>query len=211
MDLPGHGANKNIFSHYSLDNYVDAVVDIIAKNNQPVTLIGHSFGGVVISQVVEKIPKLIDKLIYVCAFLLPNGYNTADIINESKYISPLIDHITKDETARVMRVSDETARQFFYNQCPDNLIAYAMPLLCDEPLSPTEQKTNLTEKKFGEINKFYIKTLGDKAILPALQNEMIQKNKVTKVFEINADHSPFFSAIPELNQILTNIILDKYN
>ena len=180
----------------------------IENCNGPVTLIGHSFGGVVISQVAERAPKKIKNLIYVCAFLLPDGYNTGDIIVESNCGSSLGEEFVIDEIHDVMRLSDAVARKYFFNACPEVLIQYALKNLCDEPLTPTREKVSLSAERFGKCQKVYIKTLKDKAILPPLQDYMIKKNGgIQQVYILeNADHSPFFAVISELAGILKNII-----
>jgi pimeloyl-ACP methyl ester carboxylesterase len=57
-----------------LDTHImDIVNTILFENLQGITLIGHSYGGMVISGVAEKIPDRINKLIYLDAFVPENG------------------------------------------------------------------------------------------------------------------------------------------
>ncbi len=73
IDLPGHGANKKPDSVVTTQSYVQALVDVIEKLDDPVILVGHSMNGALISHVAERIPEKIERLVYVTAFLLKNG------------------------------------------------------------------------------------------------------------------------------------------
>ena len=72
-DLPGHGNNKKSTQSITLDSYVQAVLQAIDQTDGWVTLVGHSFGGVTVSQAAEQRAHRITNLVYVSAFLLPNG------------------------------------------------------------------------------------------------------------------------------------------
>lgn len=50
-----------------------AVGKILEKYEEPVVLIGHSRAGIVLSEVAERMPEKIETLVYLCAFLIPNG------------------------------------------------------------------------------------------------------------------------------------------
>jgi pimeloyl-ACP methyl ester carboxylesterase len=58
-DLPGHGKNKAPIPEVSLQAYSDSICKILDAQSQPVILIGHSMGGVVISQAAEYRPERI--------------------------------------------------------------------------------------------------------------------------------------------------------
>ena len=53
--------------------YLQTVVDAIKQLDHQVILVGHSMSAALTSLVAEQIPKKIDKLIYVTAFLLKDG------------------------------------------------------------------------------------------------------------------------------------------
>jgi hypothetical protein len=61
-----------------------------------------------------------------------------------------------------------------------------------------------TTEKYGSVPKVFVFALKDKAIIPAAQERMVKLNPPDKVFEINSDHSVFFSAVEETVKIVLN-------
>ncbi len=73
IDLPGHGQNKAAIPEVTMEAYVSQVIKAIQAIDGQVILVGHSLAGAVISQVGERIPGEIERLIYVAASLPKNG------------------------------------------------------------------------------------------------------------------------------------------
>ncbi|MCK0148180.1 alpha/beta hydrolase [Arenibacter sp. F26102] len=72
-----HLANKEI----NLTTHITDIVNVIKfENLESIILVGHSYGGMVISGVAENIPERIDQLIYLDAFV-PNDGESVESIN----------------------------------------------------------------------------------------------------------------------------------
>ena len=71
----GKGVNKRV-------NHADctkSIVDyIVSKNLSNFVLVGHSFGGTVISKVAEAIPERIKRLVFLNGFVLRDGHSLND-------------------------------------------------------------------------------------------------------------------------------------
>jgi len=67
-DLPGHGEDKRPIAEVTLQAYTDRVCQILDEQSEPVILVGHSMGGVVITQTAEYRPEKIKSL-----YLLSTG------------------------------------------------------------------------------------------------------------------------------------------
>ncbi|GBF76393.1 nucleotide sugar epimerase [Paenibacillus sp. 598K] len=71
VDLPGFGRTPYHHSPDVIEGYVERVSAMIAELDQPVILIGHSFGGFVAARVMERLPALIDRLLLLQPVLHP--------------------------------------------------------------------------------------------------------------------------------------------
>jgi pimeloyl-ACP methyl ester carboxylesterase len=73
--LPGMGERAAHFTrNITIDTFIDDVVSQIRSQNlTDVVLVGHSFGGVVITGVADRIPQRIRHLIYLDAIVVENG------------------------------------------------------------------------------------------------------------------------------------------
>jgi pimeloyl-ACP methyl ester carboxylesterase len=69
IDLPGHGSDQTPISQVSLKSYTDKVCSILDDAEESVYLVGHSMGGIVVSQSAEYRSEKVKALIYVSAFL----------------------------------------------------------------------------------------------------------------------------------------------
>jgi pimeloyl-ACP methyl ester carboxylesterase len=72
-DLPGHGDDGRRPEDVTLQDYVDAILRALDSSNEHAILMGHSAGGVWISQAAEVAPDKISALVCVAGELLPNG------------------------------------------------------------------------------------------------------------------------------------------
>lgn len=205
IDLPGHMNNAIEFNKVTLDQYVECVTNIILNHNQPITLMGHSMSGIVISQVAENIPDKIEQLIYLAAFV--PDYKGSLLDEQNAALHPSVGHeIHVNEKECCIWFKDkEKVRDLFYNECTKNDQDFALKYLQKQPLIPFASKVSLTDANFGTVKKSYIRCIRDKAIHIDDQDRMIQK--IPNWHEINSidtDHSPFFSAPDELAEILTS-------
>lgn len=73
IDLLGMGRDKTPINTVKLEDNVLKICDLIDKIEGKVILVGHSKNGIMISQAAEYRPQKIEKLIYLAAYLIPNG------------------------------------------------------------------------------------------------------------------------------------------
>lgn len=204
IDLPAHGQDTTPISAVTLDSYVDAVCKVLEKYNEPVVLIGHSRAGIIISSVAERMPDKVDKLVYLCAFLIPNGepmVATALTDSTSLMVSNLI--FNEQEGWHIPK--KEVYKDAFYNDCSEEDIFLSSSLLTKEPNAPVGTPLKLSDDRYGSVKKVYIHTTIDNTITYGLQKRMVERIPVDKKFELNAGHSPFLSQPKQLADILFNL------
>jgi pimeloyl-ACP methyl ester carboxylesterase len=81
--LTGQGEHCNLSStNIDLDTHIQDIVNVILwENLHNVVLVGHSYGGMVITGVADRVPRRIKRLVYIDALAPENGENVDTIIS----------------------------------------------------------------------------------------------------------------------------------
>jgi len=203
-DLPSLGRDKTPVNRVSLATWRQFVCGLIDDAPEPVILVGHSRGGMVITDVAEHRPDRVRKLVYLAAFLPQNGESLFDLASlaEGSLVPPNM-VMSDDRSSNTVR--DAVVRDAFYGECSDEDVALARLLLQREPTLPLATPVHTTAENFGRVPRVYIETLRDRAVTPPLQRRMQAALPCEQIFAIDTDHSPFFSRPEELIAQLTSL------
>lgn len=200
-DLPGHGDDRTPPPEVSLQGYVDEICSVIDAQPEPVVLVGHSMGGIVISEAAERRPDGIGTLVYLTAFLLPSGKALVDYALEDGE-SVVTQNLQVHEDRMTATVPTGKAREAFYGECSDEDAERAESLLQPQPWLPFATPVTVTEPAFGRVPRVYIECLRDRAITAAAQKRMYTDLPCREVLTMDTDHSPFLSAPERLAEYL---------
>jgi pimeloyl-ACP methyl ester carboxylesterase len=192
-DLPSLGKDKTPVSEVSLALWADHVSRLLDAQREPVVLVGHSRGGIVISEAAERRPDKVKTLVYLTAFLLRNGESLLQLAGQDTS-SLVVQNLVVADDQRSCIVREEALRDAFYGDCSDGDVALAKLCLQQEPMAPMATPVSITEANFGKVPRVYIECLQDRAIPPALQKQMYTATPCQKVISMDTSHSPFFSA-----------------
>jgi len=200
-DLPGHGEDKTPISQVTLKAYADRVCQVLDTQAEPVVLVGHSMGGIVISQAAEYRSDRIKTLVYLTAALLPDGQSLLQGLQGGS--GTLEDALAgRDLTLSGDRTyatyADAVIRERFYGDCSDEDVAWAKSRLTRQAVEPLAAPVRTTRENFGRIPRVYIECLLDKAIPASAQKQMYTAIPCERVLSMNTSHSPFLSAPKEL-------------
>lgn len=184
------GDDKTPLARLSLDDWVDYIVALIDGEAEPVILTGHSRGGIVISQVAEQRPERIARLVYLSAFLVPDGQTLQQVAAPAIAGSGLAAALRPGEGA--FDVDRTQAPAFFFNRCRADVAAAATARLCPEPVFSMTTPLRLGDAYAG-VSRAYIECTED-AVLPlAVQRSMREALPCDPVMQLPSDHSPFLS------------------
>jgi len=201
-DLAGHGKDHTPISKITLQTYVDLICRIIDSQKESVRLVGHSRGGIVISQAAELRPSKVEKLIYLAAFIVRNGETMIEWAKQDTDCLLLPNLAFSDDRSYHFIKNKTLIKDIFYGDCTDTDAEWAKSQLVPEPTAPIETTLQLTEGKYGRVRRCYIETRNDKAVSPMLQRKMYSSAGCDSVVTINASHSPFLSQPSQLAKIL---------
>ena len=200
VDLPGHGASIAATTGLHGDaQALGATLDILRKRDLgPIVLIGHSYGGAVITQASTGRDD-IGHLVYVAAFALDAGESVVGALGsfERRDVDLAAAMIpTEDGDATVL--DPAVAPGALYGECSSNAVAAALPRLSPQPIA------TMTEKVDGapriDIESTYVVCTRDRAVHP--DHQAVMADRCTHRLELDTDHSPFLSAIDDMAGIV---------
>lgn len=199
-DLPGHGIRKEPIADQTLDSYADDIVRLLDQQPEPVILVGHSMGGVVVTMAAERRPEKVKKLVYLAAFMLKPGQSVNGLDNG---IRPL-DLMARSLDGKTAPWGEKQVAGFSKN-CSEEVKNALYPRLCSEAIAPLITGVNPTQERWGTVRRYFIACDNDVAATPEAVQEMLSNNPCEQVYYLHADHLAFYSAPAELVAILDQI------
>ena len=206
IDLPGMGKDKTPINTVKMEETVEKICHLIDSIDEPVILVGHSKNGIMISQAAEYRPHKIEKLVYLAAYLIPNGKTQREYsIQDTEGV--LKPYVTFHKELNASTLQPEIYKEGLYHDCEDDITQLAKLLLSHEPIESGTTPLQLTGENYGSVPRFYIECTEDKAVTPFIQRKMYTGMPCEKVYSIATSHSPFFSAPQELSDVFCEIAL----
>lgn len=189
VDLPGHGESTEPLG--DLFNHAAFVREVLQKVDGPVVLMGHSYGGAVITEAAAGLDH-VQHLVYLCA-LVPDIEETVGSVMPGEVppeagVSDLGPVLRYNDDA-TMTVDASASVPVFYADCTDDDVAFALARLCPQNAASFGQP--LTGAAWRDTPSTYVLCTSDRAINPAFQRAM--SARTTTVVEWDTSHSPFFS------------------
>lgn len=178
----------------TLKSLVQELVVWLEFYDSPVILVGHSMAGVIISQVAEKIPEKIEKLIYVTAFIPEERGCLLDEAKKAK--GPGLSAEMWLDDAHVfsyLKKSSETKRLLLSASSEEDATK-SVERLTPQVFQPFRAHVNLSADRFGQVPKRYVVCMKDETLFAEDQLRMANRVGCEIVTLEGADHSPFYSA-----------------
>jgi pimeloyl-ACP methyl ester carboxylesterase len=199
--LLGANPGSSDFPSQPISAWADQVAERVQAAQGPVVLVGQSRGGIVISEVAERVPDRVGYLVYVAAFLLPNGISLGAAVHKAH--PDAVPFFTIDSVGMTTLFPDALSR--IYSKTPAPWIEVARSNQCSEPLTAINTPIFVTEARFGSVRRAYVETSEDQILPLAAQRAMQAGLPCDPVFSIATDHVPPFSAPEELAKQLIGI------
>jgi pimeloyl-ACP methyl ester carboxylesterase len=210
IDLPGNGTDDTPPQAVTLDLYVEHVVAIAERLDGPLTVVGHSGGGVVASQVGEAIPDRIGCLVYLAGMMLPNGIGFADIVGTLIGQQPdavgIGRHLVWSEGRVTSAIPPEAAIEIFYHDCDAADARWAAERLTHQPERSRSAKPRLSTARYGSIPRIYVEAAFDRSVVPAAQHMMQRLSPGAMRLAIATGHAPQLAQPERLADLLDRAI-----
>lgn len=198
IDLPGAGLDGTPPAEVTIDDYRAAILEALTR---PAVLVGHSLGGIAITEAAAAAPDKIAALVYLCAWAPAPGQTARDL--RRKYgCETLLRAITMSADHVTSSFADDMLEEVFYHDCPPGTVEYARAHLTPQPVAIS---TAPAPPLPATLPRHYIRCLHDRAIPAEAQTDMSKDWPENTVHDMHCGHSPFFAQPQELSQLLIDI------
>ena len=210
VDLPGHGDDPGAL--VDLHGDADRVRQALDTCRGPIVLVGHSYGGVVITE--AGLHPKVSHLVYIASFNVGEGESAMSAaVTESE--AAAIDHSDRPDVLGYIDVGDdgtstvdgEGARILFYNDCSDATADWALARLGPHPMETLSQVPRVVAWRHRPST--YAICAVDNIVHPDLQRILAQR--ATTSLEWPTGHSPFLSRPDLVADLLAVVARDASN
>ena len=202
ITLPGHDDGRDPAT-VTLQETAEAIV---AAASPETIVLGHSWAGYPITAAAEIAPKAVRGLIYLCAYVPVSGQSLIDM-RKAGPRQTIGSAAIKHPNGASYTIDPAEAPRLFYQDCPAEAVAYALPRLCAQPILPQETPLELTDAS-QNTPKAYIRCTNDQTIPPEYQAQMVADWPRNTVHEMQCSHSPFFADPQGLAALIGQIAKD---
>jgi pimeloyl-ACP methyl ester carboxylesterase len=189
----------------SLADDVAATRRVLDVQTGPVVLVGHSWGGVVISEV--GIHERVKSLVYVAAFAPSEGQSVVDL-GKDYPTSPGSNFLVQDK-AGFLTLTPEGMAKHFAQDLPT--ATTRLMAATQGPISARSFEEKVTAAAWRTKPSWYVLTQQDHMIQPALQRAMAEKISA-RIVNVPSSHVPQLSKPAQVaNAILAAAAADDAN
>jgi pimeloyl-ACP methyl ester carboxylesterase len=188
VELPGHGSSP--FPLTDLHGDAAAVTAALADLDGAV-LVGHSYGGAVITEAAAGATN-VDHLLYIAAFVPDAGESAMSLVRSMPRARTIIGAaITVGDDGVSTLDGDEQIVAALYGHCPPADAAAAITQLTPQPMQNLEQA--VTAAAWRTIPSTYLCCAYDGAV--HIDHQRLMADRCSHTVTFDTDHSPFMSAV----------------
>ena len=197
VDLPGSGTETVPASEITLATCLDYLDDVLSGIGRPVSLVGHSGGGVIASAVGERFRERVARIAYVAGMMLPSGMTFGDLQKELQgqegFSQGISDRIVYSEDRQSSTVPPEDAAAIFFNDCPRDIAMEAATKLTPQAEGARAILPELTPERFGTLPRLYVEATDDRSVVLLAQRRMQELVPGAVVKSLDTGHAPQLS------------------
>ncbi len=188
IDLPGHGASVRPLGGLHHDaGHVTDTLDHLGLDD--VVLVGHSYGGAVITEAGVGRPDLAH-LVYIAAFALDAGESVNGALRSFERQSVALAAAVQMQDDGTTTLDLDLAASALYSACSPQAIKAALRRLSPQPIATMTESVEGSAR--DHISSSYLRCLRDEAVHP--DHQAVMAARCDEQIDIDTDHSPFLSA-----------------
>ena len=205
--LTGYGDKAHLLGpEVGLDTHVDDVVSLIlAEDLTDVVLVGHSYAGMVISAVADRLPDRIAHLGYLDAMVPADGENAIDVMPVTRALIDLA--ATSGTPWRIPPLPELPPPLGLFGVTDPADIAWLRPMISDHPVRCLDQRVRLTDPAADRIPRTHIHCVGaepagfERRPVPPLQPD----GTPSQVWELTSGHDCMVTVPDDLAGLLLKL------
>jgi pimeloyl-ACP methyl ester carboxylesterase len=200
VDLPGRGNRPAAGRRVTVADCVDAVLeDADAAGFERFALVGHSMGGLTITETANRAPDRVARLVYVAALALAPGQTIFGLFAGDA--APVVEDPTGVQTPP----DEATVRAMFAGDVPPDRFHRDYERLVPEPIGLFVETVSGYD---SGVPATYVRCTRDATVDAARVDEMLGNLRPDEVVDLDVDHDVMLSR-PELLADQLNRILDR--
>jgi len=188
--MPGHNPDDER-DGIGFENYIDKIVDVLNKQNSPAVLVGHSSAGFLLQSAAPKAPDKIAQLIFLNAFILPDGKCQFDLVpREASEAMTAAAQASPDNSIPV--IEDFVRNQLMEGESAkmqDDLINRLVP----QPLALFKSPVSTADFAKLQIPKTVVFCKDDVSLPPGAYLGMAQGLGEFNLIEVSGSHEALFT------------------
>jgi pimeloyl-ACP methyl ester carboxylesterase len=210
FDATAFACERSPHAGITLASATARLVGQIEAVGRPVVLVGHSLMGHLASAAAQEVPQLVERLVYVCAFMPASGVPAGAYVESAENAGELLGALVVADPLEIgavrldVRSPDAAYRAGLRDALYADVAAAEADrvirlLSTDLPLGIPGGATELSSEAWGSIPRTYVRCSADRAVRPALQSRFIAEADAafpaqpTRVVDLDSSHSPFLS------------------
>jgi len=187
MQANGYKVTAPQFPLTSIADDVARLRQVLALQEGPTILVGHSYGGQIITSLGADAPNVAG-LVYIAAFGLDEGESLGALLSQGP-TPPALAHQLVDKRGFVWLPEDDFVNHFAADVDPVKArVMYAV----QQPLAATAFNQVMGVPAWKSLPSWYLITTNDEALPPAAQRLFARRMGAT-VIEVPSSHLPFVS------------------
>lgn len=206
-----------------LAEYRKVVDELCYATGGKITIIAHSLGGIILSQLLATHASKINGMIFISGYMLKDGISASNLLalpcmkncRVGELITESFDHLKATRISLNPAGSDYLNRlgEILYGDLNDaDLHAVLRNCHSDEPLSLYDFKLEFDAVSFESIPRHYIVTTEDQAIPVEAQEFMINEIDKhylgkTNILRIKSGHSPMMTHPEKLSSLVESCLV----